>query len=72
MILINKDEAMAVRESVPGAHVVRTMKQKSKRHRYYCEETKAVMSVINKIRGNVHDKTTSREGGYHKSKQKRR
>lgn len=51
MILINKDEAAALRERYPGVHIVRTMKQKSKRGRYYCEETPKVMRFISEIRG---------------------
>ena len=51
MIAINKAEATAIRERCPQAHIVRTMKQKSKRHHYFCEETGATMAVIREMRG---------------------
>lgn len=50
MVAITKDEKKSINERFPEAHVVRTMKQKSKRHRYYCEETEYVMNYLNKIR----------------------
>lgn len=50
MILINKLEKEAISERFPDVHIVRTMKQKSKRHRYYCEETKQVMRFLRKQR----------------------
>ena len=39
MILITKEEKDAISKFFPDAHIVRTMRQKSKRHRYYCEES---------------------------------
>lgn len=50
MIAISKDEKKVISEKFPDVHIVRTMKQKSKRHRYYCEENGAVMSLIRKMR----------------------
>lgn len=50
MIVINKEEAAAVREKFPEAHIVRTMKHKTKRHRYYCEETSRVLKFIDSMR----------------------
>lgn len=50
MISITKDEAAAVRVKFPNAHIVRTMKQKSGRHRYYCEENRGVMRYIEYLR----------------------
>lgn len=55
MIAINKAEAEAIRKHCRGAHIVRTMKQKSKRHHYFCEETSRVMKVIRKMRGEDED-----------------
>ena len=51
LITINKEEARLVREKFPNAHIMRTMKQKSKRHRYYCEESKGVMRYLEETRG---------------------
>ena len=50
MIAINKAEKEAIRERFPYVHIVRTMKQRSKRHRYYCEETTSVMKFLNRTR----------------------
>jgi len=50
MISINKEEARAVREHLPDAHITRTMKQKSKRGHYFCEESPAVVAFVNKLR----------------------
>ena len=49
MISINKDEAAIIREKMPNVHIRRTMKQKSKRHHYYCEETRAVKNLLYKL-----------------------
>lgn len=50
MILISKEEKDAVRKKFPKACIVRTMRQRSKRHRYYCEEAPAIMRYINQLR----------------------
>lgn len=50
MVEINKEEAMAIRERFPNAGITRTMKQKSKRHKYYCEESRKVMQFLNRLR----------------------
>lgn len=50
MIVISKEEAEIIRERIPEAHIVRTMKQRSNRHRYYCEETRKVLNLVNNIR----------------------
>lgn len=50
MIIINKEEACIIRKKFPNVHIVRTMKQKSKRHRYYCEENKRAMKLLNRLR----------------------
>lgn len=50
LITINKEEARLVREKFPNAHIMRTMKQKSKRGHYYCEENRRVINFINSIR----------------------
>lgn len=53
MIFINKEEAAALRKKFPQAHIVRTMKTKSKRGHYYCEESKPVARYIEVLRGNI-------------------
>lgn len=57
MIAITKAEKDTIRERFPDVHIVRTMKQKSKRHHYYCEELRPVMNYLNKLRngGSVTD-----------------
>lgn len=51
MVLITKAEAEAIRERLPHTHIVRTMKKKSNRHRYYCTESREVRWLLNEIRG---------------------
>lgn len=68
MIAINKAEKDAISVQFPNAHIVRTMKQKSKRHHYYCEESKPVMRYLNKIRGNNSVTNKLREGGDHQNR----
>lgn len=50
MILISKEEAAIMRERCPQVHIVRTMKQRSRRGNYFCEETVAALRVIKEIR----------------------
>lgn len=50
MIAITKAEKDAIREKFPSVNIVRTMKQKSKRHHYYCEETKQVSKLLKQMR----------------------
>lgn len=52
MIAINKAEKEVINKRLPDVHIVRTMKQKSKRHHYYCEESKQVMRLLSEIRKN--------------------
>lgn len=52
MIAITKAEKDAISVQFPNTHIVRTMKQKSKRHHYYCEESKPVMRYLNSVRKN--------------------
>lgn len=51
MIAISKQEKEAIVKRFPNVHIVRTMKQKSKRHRYYCEESRGVISYLDETRG---------------------
>lgn len=50
MVAITKAEKDAIREQFPDAHIVRTMKQKSKRGHYFCEESRRVMKLLRVIR----------------------
>ena len=50
MISINKSEAKALRESLLNVRIVRTMKQKSKRGHYFCEETRQAMYFLKNLR----------------------
>lgn len=50
MVSVTKDEKKIINERFPKAHIVRTMKQKSKRHRYYCEETEHVLNLLEELR----------------------
>jgi len=61
MIAISKQEKDVIVKRFPNVHIVRTMKQKSKRHRYYCEESRGVMRYLNEVRNN--GVQIKREGG---------
>lgn len=50
MIAITKAEKDAIVAQYPNVHIVRTMKQRSKRHRYYCVEDRRVMRMLDKMR----------------------
>lgn len=52
MISVDKNEARLIREKFPDIRIVRTVRQKSKRGRYFCEESKPAIRFINEIRGN--------------------
>lgn len=50
MIAISKSEKEVITKKFPNAHIVRTMKQKSKRHHYFCEESPRVMALVRDMR----------------------
>ena len=50
LILINKEEKKIIASALPDVHIRRTMKQKSKRHKYYLEESRSAMKLLNQIR----------------------
>jgi len=58
VIAITVSEKEAIREKFPRVHIVRTMKQDSKRHHYYMVEDGAPMKLLRSLRGleRVHDK----------------
>ncbi len=68
MIAISKDEKEVIAKRFPKVHIVRTMKQKSKRHRYYCEESKGVMRYLEEARNK--SIKAKREGGDHTNRAK--
>lgn len=53
MVAISKTEKEAISKRFPRAHIVRTMKQKSKRHHYYCEETRQIINFLKGIRNST-------------------
>lgn len=67
MIAINKEEKEVISMRFPNVHIVRTMKQKSKRHHYYCEESKPIMRILKEMR-NAGGATSQKVGanGYRK------
>jgi len=50
LIAINKKEKEAISKMFPNVHIVRTAKQRSKRHRYYCEENRGAMALLESLR----------------------
>lgn len=62
MISITKEEKEKIINRFPDIYIVRTMKQKSKRHHYFCEETRAVLRFLDGIRG---ERTLCNNSGRH-------
>lgn len=50
MIAITADEKKIIHERYPDVHIVRTMKQDSKRHHYYMTEDKKPMKLLRALR----------------------
>lgn len=71
MILITKEEKEAISKLYPEAHIVRTMRQKSKRHRYYCEESRGVMNYLSQTRAD-YSKPARKDGAQNGHHEKRR
>ena len=63
MIAINKAESEIIRKRCPKAHIVRTMRQKSSRHHYYCEESRKVMQILDEIRKAPEEKSNNGKRG---------
>ena len=57
MIAISAEEKKIIAEKYPETHMRRTVKQKSNRGHYYCEESRNVMNLLRKLRA------VPREGG---------
>ena len=62
MIAINKAEKDAIVERFPNVHIVRTMKQDSRRHHYFCTEDKKVMQYLRRLRNPVKSNTVRKNG----------
>lgn len=50
MVAINAQEKEIIAERLPKTHIRRTVKQKSKRHHYYVEESREVMRILRSLR----------------------
>lgn len=68
MIAINKAEKEAVASRFPNVHIVRTMKKKSKRHHYYCEESIEVVRFLRMLRGETKNSRDKKGDGRYKSR----
>ena len=51
MINITQEEKKIIAEKYPETHIRRTVQQKSKRHRYYMEESRNAMRLLRLLRG---------------------
>lgn len=51
MIAITLAEKKVIHKRYPDVHIVRTMKNDSKRHHYYMVESGAPMRLLNSLRG---------------------
>lgn len=68
MISITKDEKDIIQDYFPRVHITRTMKQKSKRHRYYCEEDRRVMALLKRLRSENVTEYRAERGGRHRNR----
>jgi len=50
MIIISSQEREIIAERMPNVHIRRTVRQKSKRHKYYMEEDKNAMRLLKEFR----------------------
>lgn len=50
MIIITSQEKEIIAEQMPDVHIRRTVKQRSKRHKYYMEEDRDAMRVLKGLR----------------------
>ena len=50
MVRVTKNEKEAILKSFPNAHIRRTMKLKSERHHYFCEESEKIIEFLNSYR----------------------
>lgn len=52
MVTITSQEKEIIAARMPNVHIRRTVKQKTRRHKYYMEENKNAMRLLNDIRSN--------------------
>ena len=52
MIAITLEEKKKILEQFPDTPIVRTMRQRSSRHRYFMEERSGPMRLLRRLRGN--------------------
>lgn len=71
MIAITAEEKKIIHEQYPDVHIVRTMKQDSKRHHYYMTEDKKPMKLLSKLRNTGYNHT-AKGSGDHRSKKNRK
>lgn len=50
MISISLEEANAIRARYPHVCIVRTMKQRSSRHHYWCDESLDAVEMLRRLR----------------------
>lgn len=50
MVRVTKNDKEAILKSFPDAHIRRTMKRKSERHHYFCEESEKIIEFLNAYR----------------------
>jgi len=53
VIAITASEKKTILERYPHIHIVRTMKQDSKRHHYYMEEQSGAMKLLRTLRNHA-------------------
>lgn len=53
VVIISEQEKKVIAQAVPDVHIRRTVKQKSKRHRYYMEENAYAMRILRSLRAAV-------------------
>ena len=63
VIVIDETERKYIAERFPEVHIRRTVKQKSKRHRYYMEEARYAVQALDRMRGREEEKRGDRADG---------
>ena len=53
MISITGQKKETILEHLPNIHVRRTVRQKSKRHRYYMEENRNALRLLKRLRSGI-------------------
>ena len=69
MVEISKEERDIIVERLPDTYIIRTMKRRSKRHHYSCEESKAVMSLLREIRSGASNEKAGAAYGFGKARE---